>query len=208
MTISKRLQRAEAAVPPRASHGQEQFDIILQCLGESEVRELQDALLRSQKCGFTNATLDQDEEWRAVLADMRARIEARSTLPLCIQAHLRCGTAGPWSLDAEVEYVRRQLTQDFDCWSISADLSGLNIDDLSTLIDMRVSNAGMANVGWTLAKISRPAAENLCSRIGVDLLALPGIPEELLGSPVSKEKLSIRWQAAAKSSRSLGGGES
>jgi hypothetical protein len=202
MTISKRLQRAEAAVPPRASHGQEQFDIMLQCLGESEVRELQDALLRSQERGFTNSTFDEDEEWRAVLADMRARIEARSTLPLSVQGHMRCGTAGPWSLEAEVEYVRRQLTQDFECWSIKANLSGLSIDDLATLADMRVSNAGVANVGWTLDKISRPVAENLCRRIGVNLLALPGIPEELIGAPVSQWELFIRWQAWAKSSRS------
>jgi len=175
---------------------------MLQCLGESEVRALQDALLRSQERGFTNSTFDEDEEWRAVLADMRARIEARSTLPLSVQGHMRCGTAGPWSLEAEVEYVRRQLTQDFECWSIKANLSGLSIDDLATLADMRVSNAGVANVAWTLDKISRPVAENLCRRIGVNLLALPGIPEELIGAPVSQWELFIRWQAWAKSSRS------
>lgn len=198
MNISKRLQRAEAAVPPRASYGQEQFDIMLQCLGESELIELQSAVLRSRERG--SDSLDQDDEWLAVLADMRARIEARATLPIQIQKHLRPGTNGPWSLQAEVEYVRRQLTQDFDCWNIKANLSGLDLDDLATLIDMRLSNPGSANIGWTLSRVSQPVAENLCQRIGVDLLRLPGIEEELIGSPASELNLFERWKAAAKSS--------
>src|ERR1035437_8926281 len=102
MTISKRLSRAEAAMPPRAQ-GYSEFESLLACLGEIEVRELQAVALRPRA-----GELEQDEAWLSAIADMRARIEARATLPTQIQRHLRGRTDGPWSPDAEIALVRRQ----------------------------------------------------------------------------------------------------
>ena len=93
--LSQRIKAASAladALVPHEPPERRQFDIMLECLGERELRELQDVLLRSRERGFTNSTFDQDDEWLAVLADMRARIEARATLPVSIQKHLPRGT--------------------------------------------------------------------------------------------------------------------
>lgn len=83
---------AEASIPPCARVSDE-LESMLACLGESELRELQAVAPRSHAGAL-------DQQWLAALADMRARIAARATLPVGVQKHLRRG----------VDAVRATLT--------------------------------------------------------------------------------------------------
>ena len=204
----ERLERANRspAEPSQAASTWHDLLAWLLCeIGESEVEGLQAAIHQASERGYDENHRLDDPVLKALVLDLAHRIEERAKVPAPVRPFMRMGRDqdGVWSLESEIDFVRRGLAQDFELCGSHADLSDITVDDMAELIGLRIGGQGVA-IGFTLTEIGRENAEQLCARIGVDLLSLPGVAEEIAGRPASHTDLYEHWKRFQRSAAGIG----